>query len=311
MTLEADYRNPHKPAPGRGRIKLIVGVAIAALVIITGLLAYFSVQQNQVAVVTQFGKAVRLAGPGLNFKLPWVETANTYRTDILELVPTKHANTYTVDNQEVDISYTVFYVLPKDRLLYLFEHVQDYESRLASLSNDRVKTAFGHANAQKIAGDRGSIRDAIFSTLKTDAVHLGVEVVDFQLTDLQYKESFRNAVGNAAVQKANIEAVEYQRQQAEKTAQMVKIAAEGEANAAREKARGSADATLLQAEATAKGIQLKGEAEAKAIEAQGKAISTNPTYVEYKKADRWNGELPKSMLSSVMPFMNVDQHLRP
>src|SRR3954447_20691445 len=85
------------------------------------------------------------------------------------------------------------------------------------------------------------------------------------LHQLDGRSPFRAAVNNAAVQKANIESVEYQRQQAQKTAEMVKIKAEGEANAAREQARGQADARLLNATAEAKSIQLQGEAQAAAI----------------------------------------------
>src|SRR5438132_1257554 len=44
--------------------------------------------------------------------------------------------------------------------------------------------------------------------------------------------------------KANIESVEYQRQQAQKQAETARIKAEGDANAVREQAKGAADARL-------------------------------------------------------------------
>ena len=288
--------------------KLIAAGAVALFVLITALATYFTVGQNEVAVVTRFGKFEYVANPGLHFMVPFMESYSKYRTDIQQLTSEKAVNTYTVDNQEIDILYTIFYSTPSERIPFIFEHNQDFKNRLNSLSIDRIKAAFGKVNVQKVAESRGEIRDSILATLRKDADHLGIEVGDFQLTDLQYNESFRAAVNSAAVQKANIEKFEYQRQQAEKEAETVRIRADGEAQAARSKARGEADARLYQAEAEAKATKLDGEAKADSMKAQGLALAANPMLVEYTKAQRWTGELPKSMLSNVMPFLNVDQH---
>ena len=154
------------------------------------------------------------------------------------------------------------------------------------MSIDRLKATMGRVNVQSVAEKRGELRDAIKAVLAHDAKPYGLEVTDFQLTDLQYTEAFRQAVNNAAVQKANIESVEYQRQQAQKSAEMVKIQAEGQANALREKAHGEADARLLNATAEAKAIQLQGEAQATAIKAQAEALRTSTELVELRKAER-------------------------
>jgi regulator of protease activity HflC (stomatin/prohibitin superfamily) len=124
---------------------------------------------------------------------------------------------------------------------FIFTNNRDYKERLWSLAIDRLKAAMGQVNVQLVAEKRGELRDAIKKTLIHDTAPLGIEVTDFQLTDLKYTDSFRAAVNNAAVQKANIESVEYQRQQAEKAALTAKIEAEGKANAQRAQAAGAAD----------------------------------------------------------------------
>ncbi len=136
---------------------------------------------------------------------------------------------------------------------------------------------------------------------------LGVRITDFQLTELTFQKSFRDAVGNAAVEKAKVEAQEQMKRQDEVAAQRSQIRALGDANAAREQAKGQADARLVLAQTEAKAIQLKGEAEALAIRAQNEALGNNPRLVELRKAERWDGQLPKQMLGQVVPFMNVDQ----
>jgi regulator of protease activity HflC (stomatin/prohibitin superfamily) len=288
--------------------KLIAGgiIGLIALVIIWG--SFFTVQQNEMAVVTRFGEMQYLAGPGLHFKIPFVNGIEHYRTDIVVVGPSKPVNTYTVDNQEIDIGFSVFYRIPANQIEFIYTNNRDYESRLLAMSIDRLKAKMGTVNVQSVAEKRGEIRDQIKAVLSQDAKPYGIDITDFQLTDLQYTEAFRQAVNNAAVQKANIESIEYQRQQSQKTAEMVKIKAEGEANAAREAARGQADARLLNATAEAKAIQLQGEAQATAIKAQAEALKASSDLVELRKAERWDGKLPTSIYAGApIPFMPLER----
>lgn len=287
-------------------VRWIGGGIIGLLIIVIFLSTYFTVDQNEMTVVTRFGHLEYVADPGLHFKVPFVNGTQDYRTDILTLSPDKGVNTYTIDNQEVDVIFTVFYRIPPDKVAFVYTNNRDYRARLFSLTLDRLKAAMGQVNVQSVAEKRGELRDSIKVTLARDAAPLGPEIVDFQLTDLQYTDTFRAAVGQAAVQKANIETVEYQRQQAEKTAQMVKIAADGQANAVRSKAAGDADARLLQATAESKAIQIQGEATATAIKAQAEALKANPDLVNLRRAERWNGTLPTAVYGSApIPFLNV------
>jgi regulator of protease activity HflC (stomatin/prohibitin superfamily) len=257
-------------------------------------------------VVTSFGRLSYVAGPGLHFKIPFVNSAYDYRTDLQSLSADHKINTYTIDNQEVDILFTLFYRIPPDQVEYIFTNNRDYKARLESMTIDRIKAAMGQVNVQQVAEKRGELRDSIRATLLHDAAPLGVEVTDFQLTDLQYTDAFRAAVNNAAVQKANIESVEYQRQQAVKNAEMVQINARGQAEAVREKAKGDADARLLAANAEAKAIQVQGEAQAAAIRAQAEALKSNPDLVNLRRAERWDGKLPNSIYGSApIPFLNA------
>src|SRR5690242_7348913 len=190
------------------RARLIAGGVIALVVIILLSMTIFTVQQNQMAAVTRFGHLEYVAGPGLHFKVPFVNSTQHYRTDIQDIHPEKGVNTYTIYNQEVDVVFTVFYRIPADKVGYIFANNRDYESRLFSIVIDRLKAAMGQVNVQSVAEKRGELRDAIKAVLVRDAAPLGIEVTDFQLTDMQYTAAFRQAVNNAAVQKANIESVE-------------------------------------------------------------------------------------------------------
>lgn len=292
-------------------IKLVVSGIVGVCAVIVFLLSYYSVDQYERVVLTRFGQVVEVSEPGLHFKVPFVHNTKTYRTDILSLDASGvnkglGVSTYTVDNQEVHVVFTVQYRMRPDKIGFIYENVQDLEARLFHIAEDRTKAEMGKVNTSHVAEKRGHIRDGIKTVLQAATVTLGVDVVDFQLNNIEYDATFKNAVKQAAAARATVETREQERQQAIKVAEKVKIAAEGEANAAREAAKGKADAIVDVATAEAKAIQMRGEAEAKAIRAQAEALAANARLVELRKAEKWNGELPKQLLSGIVPFMNFN-----
>lgn len=286
------------------RIVALVVLALIALGLVLG--SWFTVEEYQRGIVTTWGKVTRIEPPGLGFKIPFVQSVDKWRVDVQSVQPQHPANTYTEDNQEIDILWTAFYTIPPDKIAFVYANAQDYVNRLFNITNDRIKNEMGKVKLEHFALHRGLVREEILKTLKHDAEVLGLNVTDFQFTDVQYTKAFRVAVEQASVQKAQVETREWERQQAEKQALTAKAKAEGEANAAREAAKGKADAIRSVAEAEAQSIRVKGQATAEAMKAQADALSRNPVLVEMKKAEQWNGALPVQMLSGVTPFMTFN-----
>lgn len=280
-------------------LRTTVGTSILFATLGVGLITildgYFTVDPNERVVVTRMGAITRTAESGLNFKLPFVESTKVFKVDIQDLHPKEAVNTYTVDNQEVDVMFNVFYHVDPLQIKYIYANVPDYQARLFTMSVDRLKAEMGKVNVTAVAESRGEIRDKVKASLAKDAISLGITVTDFQLTNLEYSKSFREAVSQAAVQKAGIESREYERQQAEKVAETRRI-----------EAKGTADAKVTQAQADAKATQLNGEAQAAAIEAQAKALAANTNLVKLRIAERWSGVLPVNMYGSApLPFINL------
>jgi membrane protease subunit HflC len=85
-------------------IKLIVGGAIALVILIVLSSALYTVDQTQQAVITQFGEPIRVVkDPGLHIKTPFVQQATTFEKRILEWdgratqIPTKDKKFILVD----------------------------------------------------------------------------------------------------------------------------------------------------------------------------------------------------------------------
>lgn len=273
-------------------------IGLGALFLLMVLYAsFFTVQQYERAVVTTWGKFSHTAEPGLNWKVPFVQSAYPIRTDIRTLTPTdaKGVNTYTVDNQEVDIFFNLFYRVPTNNVGFIYENAQDYKERLYNIAVDRLKSEMGKISVAHVAEQRSAIREKIKQVLLHDAKVLGVDVTDFQLTNIEYTKGFKTAVEQAVTARQMIETREREAAQEKQVA---------ERN--RTKAQGEADALLTRAQAEAKSIQLRGEAEAASIRAQAEALRQNTGLVELRKAEKWNGALPQQMLSGVVPFMQFN-----
>jgi regulator of protease activity HflC (stomatin/prohibitin superfamily) len=274
------------------------GIGVGALLLLIAIFgSFFTVHQYERAVVTTWGKFSYVADPGLNWKIPFVQRAHPIRTDIRTLTPSdpKGVNTYTVDNQEVDIFFNLFYRVPTANVAFIYENAQDYRERLFNIAVDRLKSEMGKVNVAHVAEQRGLISARIKKVLVEDAKVLGVDVTDFQLTNIEYTKGFKTAVEQAVTARQMIETREREAAQEKQVAERNRI-----------KAQGEADATLTRAQADAKAIQLRGEAEAAAIRAQAEALKQNTGLVELRKAEKWNGALPQQMLSSVVPFMQFN-----
>ena len=286
----------------------IVGLALVVVALFGLYLVspFFTVGEYERTVVTRFGQFNSVAGPGLHFRVPFVNGLETFPINIQRLQK-DHLNTYTVDNQELDALVTLNYRIAEGDVRRVFTTNRDYRANLESFMIDRFKREMGKINITQVAAHRGDVALSVQTSLVAEAMSLfGVTIVDFQINDIRYTDQYRKAVDAAAIAKARIEQSEQERRMAEVVAQRQRIQAEGEANAARETARGKADGELLLATAQAKGKELVGLAEAKALEAQGQAIRSNDALIQLEFAKRWSGNLPVNMYASApVPFLNL------
>ena len=282
---------------------LIALAALGAFLLVSG--SFYTIAEYERGVLTTWGQYEAVVDPGLHFKVPITQAVRRYPVNIQQ-VTIERANTYTIDNQEIDATVTLFYRLPAGKLEFIYRNVPDYDVRVVAITIDRFKSELGKVNTSQVAQKRGEVRDRIKQVL-TDTVQstLGIEIVDLQIPNIDYTDSFRAAVDQAAVAKTLVEKQEQEKRQAEIAADQRRIEAAGLANAAREEAAGQADAKLLQARADAESIRLRGEAEALAIKAQAEALGQNPNLIELRKVERWDGSVPQWNGTGPLPLLNL------
>ena len=314
-------RKPRIPSV-RNMAFVLVGMAIVG----TAVGGFYTVQPTEMAGVRRLGTVVTTdpVGPGLHFKLPWIDTVDTIQTS-LDTFQMNNLTVYTVDNQAVSVGVGLSYHIPASAVMHLLYGVGrpgnlDIAENIRPVLADRVLRVFSSQNTVGISANRQQIADDIRKQVSEALGKIfGLEITDLQLSSITYSPSFQASV-EAAVQAKNdairaentVSKVRYEGEQAkvqaEAQAAVRQAQANAEAAATIAQAHAQRESTILRAQGEAQAAALNGDAEAKVIQQVGSAVAANPSVVSYEASHRWNGQLPGTMLggtSSPLAMFNI------
>ena len=291
--------NPLKPA-------LLVSVAFVGLSLALG--GFYTVEQGERAVVLRWGAMQNVVSdPGLHFKIPVVDSVTHLEVRTQKAIFDKVA-TYSADVQQSSNRFAVNYRLPEDKVLSVFSSLGiNYADRvLTPIILDKSKEIFGKYTAASIVAERAKLGDEVTAAVASAAAQYGIVVEQVQIENIDFTDSFEQAIELAVKAKAEVTQAEQVLRKKEVEAKSIVVQAEANANAARAEASGKADALRMQAVSQAYQVVVEGKAKAEYLEAQGKAIRQNPEVIELTKAQHWDGKLPSTMLpGTTVPFLNV------
>jgi regulator of protease activity HflC (stomatin/prohibitin superfamily) len=268
--------------------------------------SFYIVQPTELAGIRRFGEIAVTApvGPGIHLKLPIVD-----RVDVLQVSLTKIAlrqlTVPTLDNQPVVLDLSMSLRYPPRAVLKLLYDIgragnADIEHTIDSIAADRAQKVFARRNTITISEQRDAIGQELHAVLHHDLdALLGIEVVDTQISRIEYNPSFVQSV-NAAVQAKNqAVAAENLVRQKEQEARQKVAEARGQAEALVLAAEATTRQQILQAEGQAEAIRLTAVAQAEAITRRGDALRANALLIELVRAERWDGKLPQTAVGDV------------
>ena len=296
----------------------VAGLAVVALAA-TALGGFYTVQPTEMAGVRRLGTVVTTqpVGPGLHFKMPWIDTVDTIQTS-LETFQMNNLTVYTIDNQAVGVGIGMSYRIPASAVIHLLYSVGragnvDIASNIRPILADRVLRVFSSQNTVGISSNRQAIADQVRGQVSQAlGTIFGLEITDLQISSIAYSPSFQASV-EAAVQAKNdairaentVSKVRYEGEQAKVQADAqatVRLAqANAEAAATVAQARAQREAAILRADGEAQATALTGEAQAKILQQIGAAVAANPVVVSYEASHRWNGQLPVTTFGAATP----------
>lgn len=282
----------------------LVGWGVAILIAFLFLTdTFYTVAPTEMAGTRTFGKvsASGPIGPGLHFKLPWVESVDYIQTSISRF-DLPEVVVHTADNQQVNLGISLTYQIPAADVFHLLYDVGqsgnlDIDRAITPVVSDRALRVFAKHNAINISSERGAIdtemRDSVSEALKQI---FGINVIDLQIRSLSYSQAFTDAVEAAVEAKAQTVQAQNLVFQKQAQAEQAVATAKGEAASQIARAEGDRQAAILRAQGQAAAIQAVAAAHAKAVAAIGAAMTANPSYATYAVATQWNGKTPQTIL---------------
>lgn len=214
---------------------VLIPLAIGGLIFITLVLSsFFTVNTAQLAIVTRFGKFLRVAQPGLNWKAPYFDTVAglvSLRVNQINLT----METKTKDNVFVTIPISVQNRVRPENVYDAFYKLSDPAAQIKSYVEQVILGHVPTMTLDEVFASQASIALAVKQELDADMAAFGYEIVNVLVTDI---------VPDAKVKSAMNDINAAQREQVAATA------------------RGEADKILVVKKAEA-------EAESKALQGQG------------------------------------------
>ncbi|PRA84796.1 Band 7 protein [Ochrobactrum sp. MYb29] len=258
---------------------------IITLTVVFG--SWYTIDQGERGVLLRNGALVGTAQPGLGFKTPWIEevvkVSVQSRAQLYKEVPA-----YSKDQQSAVLSLSVNYRIPADKVTEVYSVYGGEDGLLSRLVDRRVnedlKTVFGQFTAVAAIQDRSRLNLEVASAIQSSVK--GPVIIDsVQIENIDFSDAYEASIEQRMLAEVEVQKL---RQNAEREKVQAEITVT--------QAKANADAVRAKANAEAEAIRIKGDAEAISIKARGDALRENPGLVALTQAEKWNGQLPTTML---------------
>ncbi len=206
---------------------LLAFVAVIALSLILG--SFFTVNTAQVAIITRFGKFLRVADAGLNWKAPYFDTVTglvSLRVNQITLT----METKTKDNVFVTIPISVQNRVRPEKVYDAFYKLSDPVAQIKSYVEQVILGHVPGMTLDEVFASQSSIAAAVKQELDADMATFGYEIVNVLVTDIVPDQKVKSAMNDInAAQREQVAA--NARGEAEKILVVKKAEAEAESKA--------------------------------------------------------------------------------
>ena len=240
-----------------GFFAILLGI-LALIVLFTIFGSFFTVRTAEVAIITRFGKFLRVAQPGLNWKSPFFDTvAGNVSLRVNQITLTME--TKTKDNVFVTIPISVQNRVRAENVYDAFYKLSDPVAQIKSYVEQVILGHVPGMTLDEVFASQSSIAAAVKQELDADMAAFGYEIVNVLVTDIIPDEKVKSAMNDInAAQREQVAA--NARGEAEKILVVKKAEAEAESKALQ--GQGIAN----QRKAIIEGLQVSVEQFQKAVE---------------------------------------------
>ena len=172
---------------------------VGFLSLLTLIFSFFTVGQQTAAVTQRFGKFVRVATSGLNFKMPWIDwVAGRINLRVQQL--DVKVETKTEDNVFVQFVVSVQYFVIPDKVYEAFYKLDDPTKQITSFVFDVVRARVPKIKLDDVFDKKDEIADAVKGELAQVMDDFGYGIVKALVTDIDPDDKVKQSMNeiNAA-----------------------------------------------------------------------------------------------------------------
>ena len=249
---------------------IVLVLVLAAMVL--GYSSMFTVYQTQQALVVRLGQPVRVVTePGLNFKVPLIDSVIGIDKRILDLENPAQEVIASDQKRLVVDAFARYRIQEPLRFYQTVNTIQGANSQLSVLLNAALRRVLGEATTTDIVRDkRAQLMALVRDQLQNEAQSFGISVVDVRIRRANLPEQNSQAV--------------YQRMQTERQREAAEFRAQGSQHSQEIRAKADRDVTVLIAEAQSKGEQTRGEGDAERNRIYAEAYGRDPDFFTFYRS---------------------------
>ena len=233
----------------------VVSLIILAAAFVVGSAAFFTVSETEQVLVRRFGEPTRvITEPGLNVKIPFIDTATYFEKRLLSFdgdsqeIPTKDQKQLIVD------AFARYRIVDTLRFFQSVGSVAGMEARLPNIINSALRQVLGEVDMSRILTEERAVLMRKSTQVATEnSKEFGIEVVDVRMKRVDLPDENSQAV--------------FRRMQTKREEEARDIRAGGDRESRTIRAKADRDQRVILAEArkTAEILRGEGDAQAQAI----------------------------------------------
>ena len=173
----------------------VPGVIVLVIVLWAVLSSFFTVATAEAKVVVRFGKFLRVAEPGLNWKVPLIDTVQgrvSLRVEQIKLT----METKTQDNVFVSIPISVQTRVRSDAVYDAFYKLASPATQIQSYVEQVILGHVPGMTLDEVFASQSSIAAAVKKELDADMTGFGYEIVNVLVTDIVPDDKVKAAMND-------------------------------------------------------------------------------------------------------------------
>lgn len=254
----------------------IVIAAVLLLLLLAGPCCFFTVHQTEYAVVTQFGKPVRIyLEPGLKFSpLKLLQSVHKFSNRLL-VYDTPDMECLTKDKKNVVVSsFAIWQIQDPLNFMQRVFNRRGAEARLSDIISSELGSALGKTPFSGLVNtdaEQFTLPEVVTPVLERcrqrAEADLGIRVVDLRIRRLNFPEQNKQSV--------------FKRMRAERERIATKFRSEGEERSMIIRSEAERERSEILAEADREARTIRGEGEAEAARLYAEVIRRNPDFYKF------------------------------